>query len=398
MGQFSVWERVETFNRGRDPERLSSKYLRMQLDCFTFMRGTAHLYYQDWPLDSPLNEAPLAWICGDLHLENFGCYKGDNRLSYFDLNDFDEGVLAPCTWDLSRFLCSLLVGAQGLGVDSSQALALCENFLDSYCRELGEGKARWIERATATGMIRELLANLKRRTRAELLRERTVERHGKRRLKIDGNKALPTTVEDKKRITAIIESCAVRQTDPDFFEVLDVARRIAGTSSLGLERYVVLIRGKSAKRNYLLDLKYQPGSTLRPYLHVIQPSWNSEAERVATLQRRSQAIAPAFLSAVSDGGRSYLLKELMPKQDRLNLALSCGKLRRLQIVVTAMAELVAWQHLRTSGWRGAAIADQWQEFGRQSAWKRPLLEYARYYSRKLESDWLSFRADFADSR
>jgi uncharacterized protein (DUF2252 family) len=94
--------------------------------------------------------------------------------------------------------------------------------------------------------------------------------------------------------------------------VLDVAWRIAGISSLGLERYVILINGKGPKQRYLLDLKYQPGSSLTHYLTAPQPSWSSEAERVAVLQRRGQAIAPAFLSAITDGKRSYLLKELMP--------------------------------------------------------------------------------------
>lgn len=96
MNQSSVWERIECFNRRRDPERLSLKYQAMQSDIFAFFRGTAHLFYQNWPQDSPLNDAPLTWLCGDLPLENFGSYKGDNRLSYFVINDFDKAALAFC--------------------------------------------------------------------------------------------------------------------------------------------------------------------------------------------------------------------------------------------------------------------------------------------------------------
>ncbi len=397
MNQNSVWERIERFNRGRDLERLSLKYRAMRRDSFAFLRGTDHLFYQDWPQDSPLNDAPLAWICGDLHLENFGSYKGDNRLSYFDINDFDEAVLAPCTWDLARFLCSLLVGANTLDIEHAQVLQLCEGFLDTYSRELGECKARWIERATASGMIRDLLKNLKQRSLAELLRERTVKRHGKRMLDVDGGKALPASETEKQSITALIDEFAARQGNPKFFEVLDVARRIAGTGSLGLERYVILICGKGQNQHYLLDLKHQPGSSLRPYLSAPQPDWSSEAERVVALQRRGQAIAPAFLTALSNGKRSFLLKELMPQQDRLNLEHWHGKINRLEKVVHAMAELAAWQHIRTGGWRGSAIADQWQNFGRQKSWKQPLLEYALAYSRQIESDWQSFKIDFSDN-
>jgi uncharacterized protein (DUF2252 family) len=49
-------------------------------------------------------------------LRNGRSYKGDNRLVYFDINDFDEGVLAPASWDLLRMLASILVGRESLRV------------------------------------------------------------------------------------------------------------------------------------------------------------------------------------------------------------------------------------------------------------------------------------------
>ncbi len=397
MQQTSVWQRIEVFNQGRDPERLFLKYRAMQQDIFAFLRGSAHLFYQDWPQASELNRAPLGWLSGDLHFENFGSYKGDNRLSYFDINDFDEAALAPCSWDLARFLCSVLVGSQTLGVEQAQALKLCEVFIDAYSRELTECKPRWIERSTAKGMIRDLLKNLKTRSRIHLLHERTVKHHELRVLKVDGVKALAADEESKQRVTTLVDLFASRQSNPEFFQVLDVARRIAGTGSLGLERYVILVNGYGDGYHYLLDLKYQPGSSLAPYLLTPQPAWANEAERVAVLQHRSQAIAPAFLSTLTDGKRSYVLKELMPQQDRLHLRHWNGKLSRLQKVVHNMGELVAWQHIRTGGWQGSAIADEWQQYGRETDWRQPLLEYALNYSRQVRLDWLSFKEDISSS-
>src|ERR1700676_2091506 len=75
MARNDVLERIERYNRGREPERLAIKYARMRSSPFVFLRGTAHLFYEDWPRRSPLNKAPKTWICGDLHLENFGGYK-----------------------------------------------------------------------------------------------------------------------------------------------------------------------------------------------------------------------------------------------------------------------------------------------------------------------------------
>jgi len=60
MNEPDVLERIQAFNRGRDPERLQIKYRTMQRNPCAFLRGTCHLFYQDWPNKSPLNKAPLA--------------------------------------------------------------------------------------------------------------------------------------------------------------------------------------------------------------------------------------------------------------------------------------------------------------------------------------------------
>lgn len=89
MNQPTIIARIERYNQGREAERLALKYRAMRADPFVFLRGTCHLFYADLPDRPLLSAAPLTWICGDLHVENFGTYKGDNRLVYFDLNDFD---------------------------------------------------------------------------------------------------------------------------------------------------------------------------------------------------------------------------------------------------------------------------------------------------------------------
>ncbi|HEX9129579.1 MAG TPA: DUF2252 family protein, partial [Gemmatimonadaceae bacterium] len=105
-------DRIERFNAGREPERLALKYRDMCKSPFAFFRGTAHLFWEDLAArGSALPKSPLVWACGDLHFENFGSFQGDNGLSYFDLNDFDESALAPATWEVSRFVA----GAYGRG-------------------------------------------------------------------------------------------------------------------------------------------------------------------------------------------------------------------------------------------------------------------------------------------
>lgn len=149
-------DRIERFNAGREPERLALKYREMCKSPFAFFRGTAHLFWEDLAArESALPKGPLVWACGDLHFENFGSFQGDNGLSYFDLNDFDESALAPTTWEVSRFVSSAYVAAPSLNLTGAEANELVKLFLDAYRTALGDGKARWIERATASGMVRK---------------------------------------------------------------------------------------------------------------------------------------------------------------------------------------------------------------------------------------------------
>ena len=395
MGQLDVVQRIQSFNFGREPERLHLKYQAMRADAFAFLRGTCHLFYEDWPRSTPLNNAPATWICGDLHVENFGTYKGDNRLAYFDINDFDEAALAPSTWDLARFITSVLVAAEKLKVKQADARALCDVFLDAYTAAVAGGEAQWIEEATATGMVKDLLVGLAKRSHEEYLDSRTKLRGQERILKTKGKYALPANPADIKKVMLFMAEFAARQDSPEFFKVLDVARRVAGISSLGIERYVILIQGKGGREgNKLLDLKHQPGSSLQAYLKLPQPIWQSKAARTVGVQKWMHGISPAFLSAVSMGKRSYVLRELLPSQDRLRLSEWGGELSRLKEVMKSMGKIVAWGHLRACGHKGAASVQENIAYATKSDWRETLLKYAHDYSAQVKADWSTFSVAF----
>jgi len=156
-------------NKGRDPARLRLKLEHLRADPFAFFRGTNPLFLAYMPRAHALFRAPRTLICGDLHLENFGAFKGDNRLCYFDINDFDEGCLAPFTIDIVRFVTGVKVAAPGLGLSTAQCRRLVAAFLDAYGDAIREGKSRWLERSLATGGFRSLLRRAMGRSRCELL-------------------------------------------------------------------------------------------------------------------------------------------------------------------------------------------------------------------------------------
>jgi uncharacterized protein (DUF2252 family) len=397
IDRVDVIRQIRDFNAGRDPERLALKYRAMRASPFAFLRGACHLFYARLPRGGVFKTAPLVWVCGDLHLENFGSYKGDNRLVYFDITDFDEAALAPASWDLVRFLTSLRVGAGTLAVSGSKARGLCEAFIDAYGSALAAGKSYWVERETAQGLVRELLDGLHERARADFLDSRTTIKRGKRLLLADGKKALPVSDAQRAAITGFMHEFAKGQPDPDFYAVLDVARRIAGTGSLGVDRYAILVRGKgSPDGNYLLDLKRALPSSLLPSLKIAQPRWKTQAHRVVALQRREQAVSSAFLQPVLVGESPFVLRALQPSEDRVTLTRSGRTLAELEQVIVTMGRIVAWAQLRSAGREGSAIADELIEFAARKKWKAQLLDASQDCAVQVREDAAAFNAAWDD--
>lgn len=389
--------KIRKFNAGRLPERLVMKYANMRSGPFVFLRATCHLYYDRLPDASVLEKAPPAWTCGDLHLENYGSYKGDNRQVYFDINDFDEGLLAPASWDAVRMVSSLIVGRDALKADEKEALVLGEMFIQRWADGLADGHARWVEREIAAGPVRDLLTSLKSRQRLDLLSSRTVMNKSRRVLKVDDRKLLPASKNQRERVAAAINAFAAREPDPKFYRVLDIARRVAGNGSLGLDRYLVLIQGKGAPdKHYLLDLKQSPPSALAGVSTLKQPKWKNEAARAIAVQRRMQAVPLAFLHDVEMDGASYILREMQPIADRVSLAEAAKQDGAIESLVATMADCLASAQLRSSGRQGSANTDDLMAFGAKQKWRRELLEAAIDAARQVEADWAAFSQAYDD--
>lgn len=393
-----VVDSLRRFNEGRDPERLAMKFARMRASAFGFLRGSCHLFHDRLPIEGAFaaDAAPHAWICGDAHLENFGCYKGDNRLAYFDLNDFDEATLAPLTWDLVRFLASVLIADEAVNATKDQSERLCGEFLDAYAAVLACGKAGWVERETADGLVGDLLEDVRRRTRPEFLDRRTQRQGRHRTIRCDGKHALAADAAQRAAVVALMQEVGSKASDPAFYEVIDVARRIAGTGSLGVDRFVVLVQGKgSPDGNFLLDLKQALPSAPQVHVPVRQPAWHSEAARVVTLQRRMQAVSMAFLQSIDWRGGSYILRGLQPSEDRVNLCAPGVGFSGIRGAIRTMAGAMASAHLRSSGRQGSAIADDFVAFGSAVAsWRQPMLAAAMAAAQQARADFETFVAAY----
>ena len=390
-------KRIQQFNAGREPERLAMKYRNMRSNAFVYLRATCHLFPGQLPELKALAKAPAIWSCGDLHLENFGSYKGDNRLTYFDINDFDESALIPASWDIVRLLTSVRLACAELEFKSDRVRVLIDVLLAAYFQQLRHGNARWIERDTATGPVHELLATVNERKREDFLDSRSVKQGKKRKLLIDGKKALAASKEQHAQVGEFMEKFAKTQSEPEFYEVLDVARRIAGNGSLGVDRFVVLVRGKgNPDNNYLLDLKQAVPSALTAALTLKQPAWTSESERVVTLTRRMQAVPVAFLHAVQMNGRDYVLRDLQPSADRVSFEVKGNDESRQNELMLAIGQCTAWSHLRGSGRQSSAIADELLAFGGADSWQKELRKASATCADTIGAQWKTFAEAYDD--
>jgi uncharacterized protein (DUF2252 family) len=391
----NVVKRIHKANAGRDPELLGMKYRALRASPFTFFRGTCSLFYARLSASGFSVAAPNVWCCGDLHLQNFGSYRGDNGLVYFDLNDFDEAALAPASWELVRLVASLRIGLVEVGLSPDRVTTLVEDLIGTYAATLAGGKAGWIERDSAQGIVQEMLAQLSARKRPAFLDSRTVESHKRRRLLVDGRKALPVTDAERDSVAATGASFAAGQDQPDFFRVLDVAHRIAGTGSLGMPRYVVLVEGNgSPDGNYLLDLKSAASSTLGALFAPLQPEWDGAAHRITSVQHHMQAVTAAWLHPVSHDGQPFVLRALQPSEDRLPFD-EYGKEDALfDGAIAMLARCLAWAQLRSSGWRGAATTDALIAFAGKKKWQREVAQAASSMADQVTADWATYVAAY----
>jgi len=403
MAKRNIGDRIQKFNTSSErspiPQLLAAKYAAMREDRenpFVFFRATCHLFYEDLEIKSSFKKAPLTWICGDLHLENFGNYKADNRHVYFDINDFDEGLLAPVTWEIARFLTSIFVASKTFMIAEPIAEMLCQQFLHSYTSALAMGTAYWMGVDTAPEAIAKLLSRKTEVQRKEVLAKYTNLSRDKQKRRIDLNcgKTIPISDQQQQKVEAFMESFGAKQANRKFFKLLDVAQRIAGKGSLGIERYVLLVEGKgSPDNNYLLDLKKSLSSSLTPYAICDQPTWKHEADRIVSIQRRSQAMPIAFLEAVTIDKDAFVLRELQSTTsptDHLKIHKWDDDLEESQELMRTLGQVVASAHLRSSGRQGAAIADELIDFAGKSKWQAEVLNYAKKYSKQVNEDWEEF--------
>lgn len=380
---------IRQFNASREQTVLPLKYEAMAIDAFRFFRGTCHLFYHDLLQAYPFAASPATWICGDLHLENFGSYKGGNKLVYFDMNDFDEGIQAPLLYDLSRCLVSLELATAEIGLTLKDRKKLVQQLLQQYRFALIRNKAFNIEQETAAGLIKKLINKVSERKRGDLLRERT------------NNKVTGASLLLNKKLLAIDEALKkdlIKKSGEIFatgyhagYKMVDAGFRIAGTGSIGLKRYLCLLENKEdPRKKRLIDLKMAAPSCIPQPAGIAQPGWDHDAARVIGVQDMMQHVTPAYLTPFSFRGDWYVARAIQPTADKIDLDSAWHQTNRVIQYLSDLAMLMASAHLRSSGRHGSATADELKAFAAAKDWENTVLDWAAAYGKQVAKDYAIF--------
>lgn len=395
----TLYDRLTAFNTGLLPDMVALKYEAMAENAFRFFRGTCHLFYEDLAAAEPLPLSPVAWICGDLHIENFGSYKGDNKLVYFDLNDFDEALLAPASYETVRMVTSIFIAFDNLGFEAEKALKMAQLFMKTYSSTLARGKAISIEPRTAKGIVCDFLTAATRSSKKQLLKKRTISKKKKIMLSLEDERHFKLDKKLRKELKAHINEWIKTSSDgPYNYKVISAVFRLAGTGSIGVKRYLFLLKSTNTKNKYLLlDMKQALPSSAAPYVPVQQLAWATEAARVIGVQQRMQNVPAALLSTTVFRDESYIIQELQPVKDSIKFKQLQGY-RDMYQVVDDMAALTASSELRCGGLQGSGNIDELMAFGTDQGWQEAVIAYAQNYARRTKQYYQSYVKDFKDGK
>ncbi len=368
----------------RNPALVALKYQAMKESPFAFYRATAFLFYQDIAAQNALNQAIKVPLQGDLHLENMGTYRLSNGDFAYDLNDFDEAVTGPFTWDLARMGTSIYLAAEEVGLKKSDQQALSEYFLSAYQRAL---EALQHNPTLLTTPLNERYLSEKPASQVIQARERFDRGAWLASMAPNSRFAPGSKIQAVPAAERVVLQQAIEgyvQTRPEgaaFFRVKDTAVRIAGKGSLGRYRYVVLVEGATPAAQDDLILEFKEATSPSANYAGRQLSNGNDGQRIVSAYRQFLPQVDPYLGVTRLGALSAYVRELLP-DEAVNLD-KVNKVGEYQAFLDSVALIVARAHSRSG--QGARILQELPQY------QKTLLDLMQSYKSQVDSDYESFR-------
>jgi uncharacterized protein (DUF2252 family) len=381
---------------------LTAEALRRKLDAlasgpFSFLRGTFHLMAADLVQERVPGAAPSApdgLVVGDLHLENFGTYRGASGELCFDVNDFDEVASGPLDLDLKR-LCTSAMLLPGIehGPRLAAATLIARAWAEGVERLGGRFPIAVWGLDKAEGWLQKLLREKGRRTRADLV-AKAAPGKGRRRFGEDGDP--PKFAHVTKPWPELVEAALgdysdhLKQLKADppgkDWELADVAYRFKGTGSLGRLRFAALLA--KGEDRMILELKEAERSAIDLARNRDVPVVQRARVQTAAIRRMQgdpwPRVAGAHLDEVP-----VLVREIEPEEEKLGAARFAAAVdedghEQLSAYARQCGEVLARLHCRVNA--PAMLDAVWNP--RQAA--DAAVAFAQDYAAVVEADWSAF--------
>jgi uncharacterized protein (DUF2252 family) len=395
-------------NEGRLPQLIPIRFGRMAQSPFSFFRGAAAVMAAD--LASTPQSGLRVQACGDAHLMNFGGFATPERNVIFDMNDFDETLPGPWEWDIKRLTASVVIAANHLRLDPSDAAKAATDTVCSYRERMANYAAMralevWYdfidmkrfaeeaEKETGEGRerIERRIEQAKKKSTPEILFPKLAEHVG----------ALPTikdepplifhpTVEQAPGLTSGYKEqiARYRESLPAHVRVLfgrfhfrDLAFKVVGVGSVGTMCGIALFMAADDDPIFL-QIKEARTSVLEPY--VGKSLHQNNGERIVSGQRLMQSASDMFLGWYrGEADRDYYIRQL--RDTKISAVIQDWDARTLR----AYGKLCAWALARAHARSGdaASIAGY---MGSNSTFDDAVCEFAVEYADQNQRDYRSF--------
>ncbi|MCS6958429.1 MAG: DUF2252 domain-containing protein [Pseudanabaenaceae cyanobacterium SKYGB_i_bin29] len=387
-------------NQQRLPELIPLRYGRMLQSPFTFLRGSAIIMAAD--LATTPTTGIMVQACGDCHLLNFGGFATPERNLIFDVNDFDETLVAPWEWDVKRLVTSVVLAGRDLQLSdaesSNAALAAAQAYRLAMAQYSQMSTLEvWYARLDAKLLIEhapdsetrlhweKMTARAFKRTLRQTVSQITTVVDGKWRF-IDNPPILyhvPNQAEYFAQISNLFEEYRdTLQVDRQFlldrYRLVDVAMRVVGVGSVGTHCGVALLLDQNDDP-LLLQYKEARPSVLEPYLG--KSPYPHQGQRIVSGQRLMQAASDIFLGwTTNNEGRDFYFRQFRDMKTAIKLkGMSAASLTDYAEICGAA---LAKAHARTGD--PAVISGY---LGEEDTFDRAVLDFALTYAHQVEQDY-----------
>lgn len=418
-----VVSQINQRNANVPPPLRAEKYGTMSESIFAFFRATNHLYWSDYG-SSPLlatfgGPTTRVWLQGDAHCDNISALLTNQNAVVFDLDDFDDTLIADYQLDLWRMAVSILLAVQengGLPQKTQEQLidALSTSYL-STLRSYQDNASELITTysvANTPSFLSDWMAQLSELTHLRVLKKMTTVASGKRMFDFDKpgvQSVAPSVIQALQAAMPTYQATLtgrLRQI-PSYFRIKDVAQKTrGGMGSLGVTRYFVLIEGVSASQDddRILDIKAQSQPAGWPYMdpgvrdQLLTMISGDQAMRVVLGYRAMGYRADEHLGTLSALGERFFVRERTPVRNSFELTNLVNPQRSLPLV-QQWGAVLATSHARADRDSSPIISYDFEKelLTKVATEKQRLAFLARvrqvafFYAKQVSDDYKAFK-------